>query len=70
MTPMSQDERHSNQDAQTYRRRDLGYNGKQEPDDTLMNVHHISKAENITSSENSCDRTCVQSRRTKLEAPP
>jgi hypothetical protein len=62
--------RRCNQDAQTYRRRDLGYNGKQEPDDTLVNEHRIGKVVSVTSSENRCDRTCVQSRRTKLEVPP
>ena len=31
------------EDIQTYRRRDLSYGGKNEPDNTLMNEDHIRK---------------------------
>ena len=39
---MSEDKR-GKQDIQAYRRRDLGYGGKQEPDDTLVNRRHARK---------------------------
>jgi len=66
---MSEDER-CKQHAQTYCRRDLGHGDEQEPDDTLMGEHDISKLVSITFSECRRDRTCVRSRRTKLNVRP
>jgi hypothetical protein len=56
------------QRLQTYCRRDFGYGGKQEPDDTLWDRHHISKLVSVT-AENRYSRTCVQSRRPKRNIP-
>jgi hypothetical protein len=63
---MSEDERRK-QDAQTYCRRDLGHGYEQEPDDTL---NDISTFVSIRFSECRRDRTCVRSRRTKLNVRP
>ena len=45
---MSENERRK-QDAQTYRRRDLSCDSKQDPDDALKNKHHIGEVVSIQS---------------------
>ena len=53
------------QKLQTYCRGDFGHGGKQQPDDALRNRHLMSS---IT-AEKRFNRTCVQSRRPKLNIP-
>jgi hypothetical protein len=67
----NEDER-CKQYAQTYRRRDLGHGGDQEPDDALINKHDNSKFVSITSRRKPlrphlCPKEAYETRRTSLK---